>query len=56
MATKTGAGQFGINLTMDTMDVLINNTEIDLFYKLLTTMLFVNCISYQWKIHNIENG
>ena len=46
MATKIGAGQFGINLTMDTEDVLIN-TEIDLFYKLSTTMLFVNCISYQ---------
>ena len=25
----------------------LNNTEIDLFYKLSMTMLFVNCISYQ---------
>ena len=47
MATKIGARQFGINLTMDTVDVLINNTEIDFFYKFSTTMLFVNCISYQ---------
>ena len=42
---KMGAGQLGMNITMDTVDVIINNTEINLLFK--DSVLFVNCISCQ---------
>ena len=45
MATKMGAGQLGMDITMETVDVIINNTERNLLYK--DSMLFVNCISCQ---------